>query len=64
MLVVIFLPGGVVEGGQRIRHLFRRRGSSDTVAHRRPKRLQRNRERVMGVLEVKGQQALRRVEGS
>jgi ABC-type branched-subunit amino acid transport system permease subunit len=32
MLVVIFLPGGLVEGGQRIGRLFRRRKSSNTSA--------------------------------
>ncbi|UUX51619.1 branched-chain amino acid ABC transporter permease [Nisaea acidiphila] len=31
MLVVIFLPGGVVEGGQRLGRLFRRRNSSDST---------------------------------
>ena len=30
MMVVIFLPGGLVEGGQRIRRLFRRK--DDTPA--------------------------------
>ena len=30
MLVVIFLPGGLVEGGQRIARLFRRRKPDDT----------------------------------
>jgi hypothetical protein len=29
MLVVIFLPGGLVEGGQRIAGLFRRTKSAD-----------------------------------
>ncbi len=34
MLVVIFLPGGLVEGGQRIGRLFRRRGkASDDAVH-------------------------------
>ena len=32
MLVVTFLPGGLVEGGQRIAALFRRRKSQDDVA--------------------------------
>tara|TARA_E500000318_G_scaffold53774_1_gene50046 strand:- start:7220 stop:8428 length:1209 start_codon:yes stop_codon:yes gene_type:complete len=31
MLVVIFLPGGVVEGGQRLRQLFSRRDGSDSA---------------------------------
>jgi ABC-type branched-subunit amino acid transport system permease subunit len=30
MLVVIFLPGGLVEGGQRIAKLFRRNKTADT----------------------------------
>jgi hypothetical protein len=30
MLVVIFLPGGLVEGGQRIARLFRRKKKSAT----------------------------------
>jgi ABC-type branched-subunit amino acid transport system permease subunit len=30
MLVVIFLPGGLVEGGQRIAALFRRKKNADT----------------------------------
>ena len=30
MMVVIFLPGGLVEGGQRIAKLFRRNKTSDT----------------------------------
>ncbi|WP_424943919.1 branched-chain amino acid ABC transporter permease [Aliiroseovarius crassostreae] len=29
MLVVIFLPGGLVEGGQRIKNLFKNRGGDD-----------------------------------
>ena len=29
MLVVIFLPGGLVEGGQRIGRLFGRKGKAD-----------------------------------
>ena len=29
MLVVIFLPGGLVEGGQRIAKLFRGKNASD-----------------------------------
>ena len=29
MLVVTFLPGGLVEGGQRIANLFRKRGKKD-----------------------------------
>lgn len=29
MLVVIFLPGGLVEGGQRVAGMFRRKGKSD-----------------------------------
>jgi len=29
MLVVIFLPGGLVEGGQRIGRLFRRKSGKD-----------------------------------
>ncbi|WP_102225141.1 branched-chain amino acid ABC transporter permease [Acidimangrovimonas sediminis] len=36
MLVVIFLPGGLVEGGQRIGGLFRRRKTDDPEHH--PKR--------------------------
>lgn len=32
MLVVIFLPGGLVEGGQRIAGLFRRKKKTDTAA--------------------------------
>lgn len=32
MLVVIFLPGGLVEGGQRIARLFGRKKSSDAPA--------------------------------
>ncbi len=32
MLVVIFLPGGLVEGGQRIGRLFRRRKPSDAAS--------------------------------
>jgi ABC-type branched-subunit amino acid transport system permease subunit len=32
MMVVIFLPGGVVEGGQRLGRLFRRRDSSEGSA--------------------------------
>ena len=31
MLVVIFLPGGLVEGGQRIANLFRRKKSDDST---------------------------------
>jgi branched-chain amino acid transport system permease protein len=31
MLVVIFLPGGLVEGGQRIGGLFRRKKPQDTT---------------------------------
>jgi hypothetical protein len=30
MLVVIFLPGGLVEGGQRIASLFRRKPPKDS----------------------------------
>ncbi len=30
MLVVIFLPGGLVEGGQRLRAMFRRKGKNNT----------------------------------
>jgi len=30
MLVVIFLPGGLMEGGQRVANLFRRKSTSDT----------------------------------
>lgn len=29
MLVVIFLPGGIVEGGQRIARLFKRKPPED-----------------------------------
>ncbi len=38
MLVVIFLPGGLVEGGQRIRRLFRRKkaGTADPEHHPKP----------------------------
>ncbi|MEL6315628.1 MAG: branched-chain amino acid ABC transporter permease, partial [Pseudomonadota bacterium] len=40
MLVVIFLPGGLVEGGQRIARLFRRRkdkpSGSDPQHHPKP----------------------------
>ncbi|SFE90556.1 branched-chain amino acid ABC transporter permease [Roseivivax sediminis] len=37
MLVVIFLPGGLVEGGQRIGRLFRRkRGSEERAAQQTP----------------------------
>ena len=32
MLIVIFLPGGLVEGGQRIGRLFRRKKKTDAVA--------------------------------
>jgi hypothetical protein len=32
MLVVIFLPGGRVEGGQKIGRLFRRKKASDTAS--------------------------------
>ncbi|MFD1342945.1 branched-chain amino acid ABC transporter permease [Litorisediminicola beolgyonensis] len=32
MAVVIFLPGGLVEGGQRIRNLFRRKGANASDA--------------------------------
>ena len=31
MLVVIFLPGGLVEGGQRIARMFRRNKTTDTA---------------------------------
>jgi len=31
MMVVIFLPGGLVEGGQRIRRLFRRKDDAPTA---------------------------------
>ncbi|MFD1160086.1 branched-chain amino acid ABC transporter permease [Roseovarius aestuarii] len=31
MLIVIFLPGGLVEGGQRIKRLFTRKKASDTA---------------------------------
>ncbi len=37
MLVVIFLPGGLVEGGQRIMGLFRRKKKADTGADHHPK---------------------------
>jgi branched-chain amino acid transport system permease protein len=32
MLVVIFLPGGLVEGGQRIARLFRGKKSADETS--------------------------------
>jgi hypothetical protein len=31
MLVVIFLPGGLVEGGQRISAMFRRKKAKDNT---------------------------------
>jgi len=34
MLVVIFLPGGLVEGGQRIARMFRRKKTDDTKSAR------------------------------
>ncbi len=36
MLVVIFLPGGVVEGGQRIKQLFTRKKKSETASGAEP----------------------------
>ena len=36
MLVVIFLPGGLIEGGTRLRRLFRRRGQGETAAKESP----------------------------
>ncbi|MBK5933039.1 amino acid/amide ABC transporter membrane protein 2 (HAAT family) [Rhodovulum imhoffii] len=36
MLVVIFLPGGLIEGGQRIARLFRRRPDSDSRHQPKP----------------------------
>ncbi len=36
MLVVIFLPGGLIEGGRRIGGLFRRRRTADARAAERP----------------------------
>jgi hypothetical protein len=39
MVVVIFLPGGMVEGGQRISRLFRRKkkqGKPDPEHHPQP----------------------------
>ncbi len=37
MLAVIFLPGGLVEGGQRIARLFQRKKSADKDAQAQPK---------------------------
>ena len=37
MLVVIFLPGGLVEGGQRIGKLFRRKKADSTDEPHQPK---------------------------
>ena len=34
MLVVIFLPGGLVEGGQRIGRLFRRKKAAPDISHK------------------------------
>ncbi len=71
MLVVIFLPGGLIEGGQRIGRLFRRRNAraSGAERERQPKQPGRMREDRMGILEVKdvnkrfgGLQALARRE--
>ena len=52
MAVVIFLPGGLLEGGDRIRNAFRRKrtGKEDTAKQRTPAAYG---ERVMGILEVK-----------
>lgn len=36
MLVVIFLPGGLVEGGQRVMRLFRRKAAGDDPARTEP----------------------------
>ena len=36
MLIVIFLPGGLVEGGQRIGRLFKRKKSGDDASNTKP----------------------------